>query len=253
MTTALDGKTYNLTYYNLDIVLSVGYRDKSARATEFRRWATSVLKQYLIKGYAINTKRCMEHSDIISNLSNKVMELSNSVSDVKSENKIINKKIKTIMTYFNDPSLYKHFLILKGEKLESDIAYQKIYTMAKHSIYIIDDYVDMVTLELLRSALPGIEIVIITDNISLNKLTLSNMEKFKKETNYKVFVVRNKNEFHSRYIVIDYNYKNYKLYLCSGSSKDGGNRINTIVEIEEKELYRPSIDKVLLNEELVFN
>ena len=51
-------------HYNIDVVLSVGYRVKSQRGIEFRRWATNILKQYLIKGYAINTKRCMENGHI---------------------------------------------------------------------------------------------------------------------------------------------------------------------------------------------
>ena len=55
-TTASDGKTYQVEYYNLKMVTSIGYRVKSHRGVEFRRWANSVLKQYLIKGYAINER-----------------------------------------------------------------------------------------------------------------------------------------------------------------------------------------------------
>jgi len=56
-TTALDGKTYQTEHYNLDVIISVGYRVKSKQGTQFRIWASSVLKDYLIKGYAINEKR----------------------------------------------------------------------------------------------------------------------------------------------------------------------------------------------------
>ena len=55
-TTAADGKNYQVEYYNLEMVTSVGYRVKSRRGVEFRRWANSVLKQYLIKGYAVNER-----------------------------------------------------------------------------------------------------------------------------------------------------------------------------------------------------
>ncbi len=75
LTTAQDGKRYKTTYYNLDVILSVGYRVNSKRGIEFRRWANNVLKNYLIKGYSINTKRCLEHSDIILKLTNDVNEL----------------------------------------------------------------------------------------------------------------------------------------------------------------------------------
>ena len=56
-TTAKDGKTYKVDYYNLDVIISVGYRVKSQRGIEFRKWASSILKNYLIKGYALNEKR----------------------------------------------------------------------------------------------------------------------------------------------------------------------------------------------------
>ena len=55
-TTAADGKTYQVEYYNLDMILSIGYRVKSSRGVEFRRWANNVLKEYLLKGYAVNSR-----------------------------------------------------------------------------------------------------------------------------------------------------------------------------------------------------
>ena len=57
LTTAQDGKNYNVKYYNLDTIISVGYRVKSIRGVQFRRWATSVLKEHIIQGYTINKKR----------------------------------------------------------------------------------------------------------------------------------------------------------------------------------------------------
>ena len=55
-TTATDGKVYQMEYYNLDMVLSIGYRVKSKRGVEFRQWANKVLKEYMLKGYSINQK-----------------------------------------------------------------------------------------------------------------------------------------------------------------------------------------------------
>ena len=55
-TTARDGKTYNVDYYNLDMVMSVGYRVKSNRGVDFRRWANAVLKDYILRGYAVNQR-----------------------------------------------------------------------------------------------------------------------------------------------------------------------------------------------------
>lgn len=59
-TTASDGKVYQVDYYNLDVIISVGYRVKSMRGVQFRQWATQTLKQFLVQGYAINQKRLQE-------------------------------------------------------------------------------------------------------------------------------------------------------------------------------------------------
>ena len=56
-TTAADGKTYIVDYYDLDVIISVGYRVKSKRCVEFRKWANSVLRQYIMQGYAVNHNR----------------------------------------------------------------------------------------------------------------------------------------------------------------------------------------------------
>ncbi len=81
-TTASDGKTYQVDYYNLDVILSVGYRVKSKRGIEFRRWANSILKEYLLRGYTINQHlqqmeqridgKLQEHSIQIHSLQDKV-------------------------------------------------------------------------------------------------------------------------------------------------------------------------------------
>ena len=81
-TTATDGKVYQMEYYNLDMVLSIGYRVKSKRGVEFRQWANKVLKEYMLKGYSINQKldslekridnRLREHDSEIQRLSNQV-------------------------------------------------------------------------------------------------------------------------------------------------------------------------------------
>ncbi len=74
-TTASDGKTYKIDYYNLDMIISVGYRVKSSRGIVFRKWATSILKEYIVEGYAVNAKRL--------NVLNKVVEIqSNIIADV---------------------------------------------------------------------------------------------------------------------------------------------------------------------------
>ena len=74
-TTGTDGKTYQVEYYNLDAIISVGYRVNSTRATHFRQWATSKLKEYLTQGYAINQKRLDELGKTIRFLAEKDGEI----------------------------------------------------------------------------------------------------------------------------------------------------------------------------------
>lgn len=66
LTTAADGKTYKVKYYNLDVIISVGYRVKSKRGVEFRRWATDVLRRYIIDGRAENERRLQQLSQTVA-------------------------------------------------------------------------------------------------------------------------------------------------------------------------------------------
>lgn len=76
-TTASDGKTYQVDYYNLDVIISVGYRIKSKRGTQFRIWANQIIKEYLIKGYSINEKRLSQHNEQLKELQESVKILGN--------------------------------------------------------------------------------------------------------------------------------------------------------------------------------
>ena len=87
-TTAADGKTYQVDYYNLDVIISVGYRVKSQRGVEFRKWANSVLKDYIIKGYAVNNKRIEQIGEVI-----RIMK--------RAENQLDAKQVLSVIGKFN--------------------------------------------------------------------------------------------------------------------------------------------------------
>lgn len=88
-TTASDGKTYQVDYYNLDVIISVGYRVKSKRGVEFRRWANSILKRYILQGYAVNQKRIQQLGDVI-----RIMK--------RTENELDGKQILTVIERYNN-------------------------------------------------------------------------------------------------------------------------------------------------------
>lgn len=80
-TTAADGKKYNVSYYNLDVIISVGYRVKSRRGTQFRQWATKRLKDYLVQGYAINEKRLEQKQQEVRRLKDGIRIISRAIED----------------------------------------------------------------------------------------------------------------------------------------------------------------------------
>lgn len=80
-TTANDGKTYNVTYYNLDMIIAIGYRVNSKKATQFRIWATNVLRDYLTKGYVVNSKQLQSQKEKIEALKTTVSLLSRSLTN----------------------------------------------------------------------------------------------------------------------------------------------------------------------------
>lgn len=153
------------------------------------------------------------------------------------------------MDNFIDESTYKHFIILEGKKLEADLAYQDIYAKAKSSIIVIDDYIDIKTLQLLKSSKTGVSIIIISDNKARNELNAS----FIQDSGLAISFKKNNGKFHDRYIVIDYKSKDETFYHCGASSKDAGNKISAINKLGDGKQYRLSIDASLTEPEYLIN
>ena len=176
---------------------------------------------------------------------NGVIELTNKVERHEKEIKDVKKQLEVVMDNFIDPSTYKHFLIMNGEKLEAEIAFQVLYSLANKSIYIIDDYIDLRTLHLLKCVNKNIKITIFSDNVSRNNVSEEDIAQFKKEYGIGLEIKPTNNIIHDRYIVLDYDTPNEKLYHCGASSKDAGNKATTIVKIDDSGAYHPLIDALL--------
>ncbi|MBP5474823.1 MAG: virulence RhuM family protein [Methanomicrobium sp.] len=86
--TAADGKDYNVDFYNLDVIISVGYRVKSIRGTQFRIWANSVLKEYIIKGFAMDDDRLKGNGG-----GNYWKELLDRIRDIRSSEKVLYRQV----------------------------------------------------------------------------------------------------------------------------------------------------------------
>ena len=158
--------------------------------------------------------------------------------------------LQKVMANFIDPSTFKHFLILNGQRLEADVAYTQIYGMAKKSVLIVDDYLNVKTLDLLRCVAKGISIKIFSEQHGRARLTESMRADFKAaRPDVELGDVRaTGNIFHDRYIYLDFGTTNEKLFHCGASSKDAGNKITTIMQLENIAGYRPLFEKLLQDE-----
>lgn len=173
-TTANDGKTYNVNYYNLDMIISIGYRVNSKRGILFRRWASSILKEFLLKGSVINEDRCLSCTSNILDLQSKYREIENKAKD-----------IRDIVYQDNNKLIYE------GDIIEPIKFLKRLFHLAKTDITITDYYADSFLLTLLDDI--NVNITIITStNSYLNK------EKIKEN----IRIIKNDN-IHGRYIFID--------------------------------------------------
>ena len=175
------------------------------------------------------------------------------IAEIKSQ-MATKEDLKKVMDNFIDPETYKHFLLMNGDKIEADVAYTKIYKSAKKSIYVIDNYVGLKTLELLRAARDKTQIIVFSDNVkNKDMLTKNILDDFRKDypnIDLKLKIAGKK--YHDRYIAIDYGTENEAFYLCGASSKDAGNKISSITKIEEssKDMYHNMFSKMLNNKDL---
>lgn len=175
------------------------------------------------------------------------------IAEIKSQ-MATKEDLKKVMDNFIDPETYKHFLLMNGDKIEADVAYTKIYKSAKKSIYVIDNYIGLKTLELLRAARDKTQIIVFSDNVKnkdmLTKNILNDFRKDYPNINLKMKIAGKK--YHDRYIAIDYGTDSEAFYLCGASSKDAGNKISSITKIEEssKDMYHTMFGGMLNNKDL---
>lgn len=175
------------------------------------------------------------------------------IAEIKSQ-MATKEDLKKVMDNFIDPETYKHFLLMNGDKIEADVAHTKIYKSAKKSIYVIDNYIGLKTLELLRAARDKAQIIVFSDNVkNKDMLTKNILDDFRKDypkIDLKLKIAGKK--YHDRYIAIDYGTENEAFYLCGASSKDAGNKISSITKIEEssKDMYHDMFSKMLNNKDL---
>ena len=186
-------------------------------------------------------------------LSSRVSEISVHMSNMadrqnKTEQDIqgIQKSIDILNENFVLDRDFKNFVIYKGQKFEADVAYIDIYQKAKKSIYVVDDYVNTKTLQLLSQKQANVEVVLFTENGHGKKgfLTTAVVNDFIQE--YPPLKIKPNSDCHDRLIVLDYGLPTEQAYHCGASSKDAGKKLCAINVILETSMIHPIIDKLLL-------
>ena len=155
------------------------------------------------------------------------------------------------MVNFMDTHIGREFLIMDGQTVEADVAYHQIYEMAERSIFVVDNYIGIKTLALMKDVSEKIKIIIFSDNMGKG-LTRLEYEDFVKEYPHVGIEFRKTDgKFHERFIILDYDTETEKIFQCGASSKDAGRRITTINRMSLEEIYHPMTDQLLQNEILI--
>ncbi|MBP5551611.1 MAG: virulence RhuM family protein [Bacilli bacterium] len=210
--TNLNPKNRPPELYNLDVIISVGYRVKSKRGILFRKWATNVLKEYLLKGYSINENRVVVSNENYIELRNEVVSINDRL--LKIEDKVFDKEYGLDKLFFN------------GQFYDAYTLIQNIFEKAKEEIIIIDNYIDRSILDRLVVKKNDVR-VIIYKNINTSKINDIDINTFNKQ--YNNLKIINTLKVHDRYIIID----KIKLYHLGASIKDLGKKIFSISELDK--------------------
>jgi len=214
---AIVGKTQQklIKLYNLDVIISVGYRIKSQRGTKFRIWATRIIKDYMLKGYAINQR--------IEQVEKFAIETEKRVTETE-------KKIDFFVKTSLPP---KEGIFFEGQIFDAYVFVADKIKSAKKSIVLIDNYIDETVLLLLSKRLSKVNAVIYTKQISAQLQLDIN----KHNAQYEPVEIYESTHFHDRFLIVD-----DVVYHFGASLKDLGKKLFAFSKMEMK------INDILRNE-----
>ncbi len=204
--TAADGKKYKTKLYNLDVIISVGYRVKSQQGTQFRIWANSVLKDHLLRGYSINRQlvALQERTD------KRFQKVEQRLDEHQKQ-----------IDFFVKTKLPPHEgCIFEGHLLEGREVAESIIRTAQHEVILIDAYVGADTLHILEARQPNVSATIYTERIGPNIRTLQMNHDAEYGTSRHIEILSYRTHFHDRFLIVD-----DTVYHFGASLKDLGKRL----------------------------
>lgn len=217
--TAADGKTYKTQFYNLDAIISVGYRVNSINATAFRKWATRVLKNYLLKGYSVNQQLLAMQRQFDSRLEEHSLRMTRIEDKQAAQQEQLDFFIRT-----STPPA--EMVFFEGDFYTARVALENLVRSASHRVIVIDAYVSALTLDILNVRKSGVEAIIYTVGVGQGMQRLMN-EHDRLFPDAHIDIRKWSKESHDRWLVID-----DTLYHCGHSlNANGGHKISAITRM----------------------
>ena len=216
--TATDGKVYKTQFYNLDAILSVGYRVNSINATAFRRWATGVLKEHLLRGYSVNQQFLAIQRQMDIRFDEQYRRLSR-LEDVQARQQ---EQLDFFIRTSTPPA---EMVFFEGDFYTARAALENLVKSALHRVVIIDGYVSALTLDILDVRAKGVVAVIYTSGVGagMQRLMQEHDRLFPAPEKH-IDIRKWRKESHDRWLVVD-----DKIYHCGHSlNANGGHKISAI-------------------------
>jgi len=216
--TASDGKTYQVAFYNLDVVISVGYRVKSVQGTRFRQWATGILKEYLIRGYAVNARL----NQLEDKMDRRFSKYDSDIAELKGK---VDFFVQT-----QTPPLQGVFY--NGQFWDARALVLSLVSRAKRSLILIDNWANTEVLDLFKKKREGVRLTIFTSehydkkHVPHRKISPADVATFNAQ--YPKLAVRYNETFHDRFLIID----DRELYLIGASLKDLGSKCFAFTKLD---------------------
>ena len=214
--TASDGKVYRTQFYNLDAIISVGYRVNSINATAFRKWATGVLKDYLLKGYSVNLQLLAMQRQLDTRFEEHSQRMTR-IEDTQA------KQQQQLDFFIQTSTPPAEMVFFEGDFYTARVALENLVSSANCRVVIIDGYVSARTLDILNVCKHGVEMLIYTGGVGrgMQRLMDEHDHLFPES---RVDIRKWRKESHDRWLIID-----DRLYHCGHSlDANGGHKISAI-------------------------
>lgn len=270
---------YAFTEHGVYMLMTVLRGNLAVRQSRALVMAFKAMKDYIAETQGLVTQRDIlrlslqtsENTDAIRNMSTELINQQKMI--VNQQNRLlehdeklveafecIDERVKQsdispILLTFNAPADDGEYLLREGHPAKADETYMDIYNKAEKSVYIVDNYMDIKTLRLLKTVKDGVMVTVFSDNVG-NHLHVYDRDDFNTEfPDIHVTFIRNGGIMHDRFIILDYNEESERMYHCGASSKDAAVRLTTaIMEITSDDMKRQMhtlIDQIINNPALV--